>query len=102
MICHKMFVKHSLLIALLSVSIISFAHDMVHEAPWSACEEAARSDQCSYSNDNGDLYQGTCQSFNDALMCVRNKPIVYANTMALANEKQHNQSARGHDESHEH
>lgn len=54
------------------------AHELIHEAPWDACESAEKSQECSYSNEEGDLYRGTCQIFSEALMCVRNQPILYA------------------------
>lgn len=67
------------LINVISLSFFStlMAHDgHSHEAPWKACEESKKEDKCSYTNGNGDLFQGTCQSFKETLMCVRNKPIV--------------------------
>lgn len=55
------------------------AHDSnSHKAPWSVCEKQEKGAQCSYTNGDGDLFKGTCQSFNEALMCVRNQPIIHA------------------------
>ena len=64
---------------LFSITFTVQAHDShTHEAPWQACETKQVASQCSYTNGAGDLYKGTCQTFQEALMCVRNKPIEYA------------------------
>jgi hypothetical protein len=64
-------------ILLLSISKVS-AHDShTHTAPWQACESLQKTDQCSYTNGDGDLFKGTCQLFNEVLMCVRNQPIIH-------------------------
>ncbi|MFT2090768.1 hypothetical protein [Paraglaciecola sp. 2405UD69-4] len=47
------------------------------ELPWLACNQAEKGDRCEYTNSHNDLYQGSCRVFSDALMCVRNKPIVH-------------------------
>ena len=83
---------------LMAFSISLGAHEMVYEAPWEACEEAVRSDQCAYQNGDGDLFRGTCQSFNEALMCVRNQPIIYASSVDSSHQLTHEHS---HDETSE-
>ncbi len=40
------------------------------------CEGKEKSASCEYKNHNGDLYRGSCQKAIDALLCVRNKPII--------------------------
>lgn len=49
------------------------------ELPWQACSASEKNTPCEYTNSHGDIYQGNCKLFGDALMCVRNKPIVRAN-----------------------
>lgn len=62
----------------LSVFTVS-AHDShTHTAPWQACEEKNKSEQCSYTNGDDDLFKGSCQLFNEVLRCVRNQPIIHA------------------------
>ena len=59
------------------------AHDShTHTAPWQACENIQKTEQCSYTNGDGDLFKGTCQLFNKVLMCVRNQPIIYVEDLA--------------------
>jgi hypothetical protein len=61
----------------------AMAHDShVHKAPWQACEQKQKSQQCSYHNGAGDLFKGTCQLFSKVLMCARNQPIIYADKLA--------------------
>ena len=67
---------------LFNVSVVN-AHDShTHKAPWQACEQKQKAQQCSYNNGVGDLFIGTCQSFQKQLTCVRNKPIIYASELA--------------------
>lgn len=55
------------------------AHDShTHTAPWQACEDKEKSEQCAYKNGDDDLFKGTCQVFSEVLMCVRNQPIIHA------------------------
>lgn len=54
----------------------AYAHDIDHSAPWDACEDLEKSAQCAYVVDEKDLYRGTCQIFQEHLMCIRNQPIV--------------------------
>ncbi|MBO1254726.1 hypothetical protein J3L16_03375 [Alteromonas sp. 5E99-2] len=49
------------------------------ELPWQACSTSEKNTPCEYTNSHGDIYQGNCKLFGEALMCVRNKPIVRAN-----------------------
>ncbi len=45
------------------------------ELPWSACADASLGDTCSW--DAHDVrYRGTCRRVSDALLCVRNQPLV--------------------------
>lgn len=66
------------------------AHDShTHTAPWKACEEKKKSEQCSYTNGDEDLFKGSCQLFSESLMCVRNQPIIYAEELAKDVKKKH-------------
>lgn len=66
------------LVMFLSISLAN-AHDShSHQAPWQACADKQKSQDCSYKNGAGDLFKGSCQLFSEALLCVRNKPIIYA------------------------
>lgn len=70
-------------LSLLGVACILCSPSFAHEGhgskePWDACATTKIHDQCSFSNADGDIYQGTCKKFNDALMCVRNRPIIRA------------------------
>lgn len=47
------------------------------ELPWQACSEAKKNDPCEYMNSHKDLFRGNCKAFNEALMCVRNQPIIH-------------------------
>jgi hypothetical protein len=44
------------------------------QAPWQACEEKKLNQSCDYINHNQKAI-GTCQSMNEVLMCVRNRPL---------------------------
>jgi len=60
----------------------AIAHDShTHKAPWKACSAKKKEDLCTYKNGQDDLFKGTCQSFRQQLMCVRNQPIIYAGTV---------------------
>ena len=80
----------------------AMAHDShTHEAPWQACEQKKKAQQCSYNNGAGDLFKGTCQSFKKHLMCVRNQPIVYAKELAEdAKQKIHDKALAKHKQPH--
>lgn len=57
----------------------AIAHDShTHTAPWKACSAKKKEDLCAYKNGQDDLFKGSCQSFHQQLMCVRNQPIIYA------------------------
>jgi hypothetical protein len=74
----------SLFLSVFSVS----AHDShVHTAPWQACEEKKKSEQCSYTNGEHDLFKGSCQLFSEVLMCVRNQPIIHVEVLTTDTEK---------------
>ena len=78
------------------------AHDShTHTAPWEACEEKNKSEQCSYTNGDGDLFRGSCQLFSESLMCVRNQPIISAEDLAKE-VKTKNKVKDTHDLSHSH
>lgn len=47
-------------------------------APWEACAEKALDDACEWTDRSHARYIGTCREIADALMCVRNRPIVPA------------------------
>lgn len=49
---------------------------------WEVCAGSALGDTCSWRNDRHDLYRGSCRSMSDALVCVRNQPIVRADQAA--------------------
>ena len=68
-----------LILFIISLNFTLYAHEgHGHKAQWEACDKKQKEDTCSYTNGEHDLFQGTCQYFNEALMCVRNKPIVKA------------------------
>ncbi|CAA6820900.1 MAG: Unknown protein [uncultured Sulfurovum sp.] len=71
----------------LGLSSVSAHEGHSHKAPWEACEKVKKADECSYTNGIGDLFQGTCQVFTKALMCVRNKPIVKAKDIPVKSIK---------------
>lgn len=48
------------------------------ELQWQACSVAEKNDPCEYQNSHGDIYRGNCKLFSEALMCVRNEPIIRA------------------------
>ena len=65
-------------VSLLCTFIVT-AHDSnSHTAPWQSCETKKVAQSCEYTNGKNDLYKGTCQTFNNARMCVRNQPIIYS------------------------
>ena len=71
------------------LSTVVSAHDShTHKAPWQACEEKQKSDQCSFTNGDDDLFKGTCQSFKKTLMCVRNQPIIHAEDLVKKTKEQ--------------
>lgn len=43
-----------------------------------ACADADLSDYCEFTDHHERLHRGTCRSFNDVLMCVRNQPFTDA------------------------
>ena len=44
-------------------------------------------DACSYTNGDKDLFKGSCQLFNEALMCVRNEPIIHFEDLSKEAQK---------------
>lgn len=78
---------------LIPFAFIVNAHDShSHSAPWEVCENQKVDDSCEYTNGEMDLFKGTCQVFNTALMCVRNQPIVHAESSTKSAEKNINES----------
>ncbi|MGJ8668788.1 MAG: hypothetical protein ACSHXK_04790 [Oceanococcus sp.] len=63
------------ILTVLSVSAAN-AHGNSNMAPWEACKAQERGAACSFQDGHGDEYRGSCQLFSDALMCVRNQPII--------------------------
>ncbi len=45
-------------------------------APWEACDDRALGAPCHWENEAHALHIGTCRSVADALVCVRQRPIV--------------------------
>ena len=75
--CKKLFIVT--LFMMLSSLLTASAHDShTHKAPWQACEDKEKSASCVYQNGKGDVFKGSCQLFSEALMCVRNQPIIHA------------------------
>lgn len=65
------------LMGYLAHCVSAIAHDgHTHKVAVAACVEKQVSNDCGYVMGSENFYQGTCQQFGDALMCVRNKPIV--------------------------
>jgi hypothetical protein len=76
------------LLTILSCTSSASAHDShTHQAPWQACAEKQIKDACSYTNGDKDLFKGSCQLFNEALMCVRNEPIIHFEDLTKAAQK---------------
>lgn len=64
------------LTALLSAQV-AFAHGGTStEQERGACSDAALSDYCEFTDHHERLHRGTCRSFDEVLMCVRNQPFV--------------------------
>ena len=69
-------------LAVVSLSLcftsLSFAHSgHVHKAPLIACQSLSKGESCRYMVGKDKVYKGTCQLFEETLMCVRNQPIEY-------------------------
>jgi hypothetical protein len=45
-------------------------------APWEACDDRALGSPCHWENEAHALHIGTCRSVADALVCVRQRPVV--------------------------
>lgn len=79
MIAIKKLTIHCTVLVLSSWALQGHAHQGSHDdAPIVACKEKKLTSVCEYNNHAGDIYRGTCRSFSDTLMCVRNKPIIKA------------------------
>lgn len=75
------------------ISTASYSHNgQPNLLPWHACEEKALDNECSYKTSTK-IYNGSCRSINNALMCVRNQPLIYINKtedgQTHANEHNH-------------
>jgi len=82
------------LLTILACTSSASAHDShTHQAPWQACAEKQIKEACSYTNGDEDLFKGSCQLFNEALMCVRNEPIIHVKALAKAAEKEAKKTA---------
>ncbi|QDE31892.1 hypothetical protein [Shewanella polaris] len=80
----KLLYTAAVLGVLCSTCLPALAHEEhVFKAPWNACADAVKTQQCAYTNVNGDLFKGTCRVFSEALMCVRNQPIITAENVTL-------------------
>lgn len=67
--------------SLISIPLPILAHSgHTHKAPWEACFDAKKDQTCEYKNADKDIFKGTCQVFSERLMCVRNSPIIKANS----------------------
>jgi hypothetical protein len=94
----KFVVTLGLFLLILSNTPSVNAHQgQTHKAPWQSCEGAQKEDKCSYTNHSGDLYKGSCQLFSEALMCVRNEPIIYANKPSAEDRSTINSKIQEHD-----
>ncbi|GGP99557.1 hypothetical protein [Shewanella ulleungensis] len=96
----KLLTMAVVLLTLTSTCLSAFAHEEhVFKAPWDACADAIKTQQCAYTNAHGDLFKGTCRVFNEALMCVRNQPIITAEKVTPADVAEVTVSS--HHDSHE-
>ena len=58
--------------------------DAVDRAAWTACETAALTDACEYTDHHGALYRGSCRSMSNTLLCVRTEPIERVDVLSEA------------------
>ena len=74
------------------------------DAPWVACESLSLDEPCSFEDTEHAVYRGTCQLMSDTLMCVRNRPIEYADPGTDAahehGDYEHGHGSTGHDHVH--
>lgn len=69
---------------LLSMHMV-YAHDGHHTShAWKSCETKTLDEKCAYVMKSDQLYKGSCQQMAQALMCVRNEPIVTLSQKELA------------------
>lgn len=66
----------TILLATLCPTLVLAHEGHVHSLATQACAGKEKMQTCQYTPDNKHLYQGSCQSISETLMCVRNKPIV--------------------------
>lgn len=58
---------------------IAHAHQgHTDRAPWDACATRVLDDPCEWTDRAHARYIGTCRQVADALLCVRNQPVVLA------------------------
>ena len=77
------------LLTILACTSSASAHDShTHQAPWQACAEKQIKKACSYTNGDEDLFKGSCQLFNEVLMCVRNEPIIHFEDLSKEAQKE--------------
>lgn len=75
--------SRALLALALALPATASAHaGHVDPAPWAACEHEDLGASCAWEDSARSLYRGTCRSMSDALVCVRNQPIVRAEARA--------------------
>ncbi len=48
------------------------------DTAWRACDALSLGGACSFENAAGDQFIGSCREMSGELVCVRNRPIVYA------------------------
>lgn len=48
------------------------------DTAWRACDAISLGGACSFENAAGDQFIGSCREMSGELICVRNRPIVYA------------------------
>lgn len=76
-------IRWGLLAAMLVAPKLGHAHEGHGDrAPWDACDEHELGATCAWDGAHHDRYIGTCREVSETLVCVRNKPIVPAQTSA--------------------
>lgn len=59
-----------------------------------ACADVALSDYCEFTDHHERLHRGTCRSFDEVLMCVRNQPLTDAASVDASREPRAEVSSR--------
>ena len=64
------------LVLLILMSTNLYAHKSHNnKAPWDACGDKKINDACHWVTEQHSIYEGSCRSISDSLICVRTKPI---------------------------